>query len=55
MKTEEMNTDEILETLAWIVDRRRYRIACGIRDGAANAEEYKIESSLLAELGRREG
>ena len=55
MKQEEMTTDEIMETLAWIVDRRRYRISCGIRDGVANAEECKIESSLLAELSRREG
>ena len=48
-----MTTDAILKHLQWIVDRQRYRRACGIIDGPAYAEECKIERDLLAELGER--
>lgn len=48
-----MTTDAILKHLQWIVDRQRYRRACGIVDGPAYAEECKIERDLLAELGKR--
>lgn len=47
------STDELLQLLQWITDRQKYRRACGIRDGAAYAEECKAESAALAELTRR--
>ena len=47
------STDELLQLLQWITDRQRYRHQCGIRDGAAYAEECKVESAALAELTRR--
>ena len=46
-------TDELLELLSWIRDRRRYRIACGIVDGAAHAEECAVEARTVEELDRR--
>ena len=53
MKYAQYTTDELLQLLQWIADRQRYRRQCGIRDGAAYAEECKIESAALAELSSR--
>lgn len=53
MNAQNMTTDAILDRLQWIVDRERYRRACGIRDGAAYAAECSAERDLLAELKRR--
>lgn len=50
---EHKTTDELLEILNWIVFRQRYRLACGIRDGAAYAEECKAESEAIHELEKR--
>lgn len=46
-------TDELLQLLQWITDRQKYRRECGIRDGAAYAEECRVESAALAELSSR--
>lgn len=53
MNAQAMTTDAILDRLQWIVDRQRYRRACGIRDGSAYAAECSAERDLLAELERR--
>lgn len=50
---ERKTTDELLELLQWIVGRQRYRLACGIRDGAAYAEECKSEREAIHELEKR--
>lgn len=47
------STDELLQPLQWITDRQKYRRDCKIVDGAAYAEECKVESAALAELTRR--
>lgn len=49
----EKTIDELLEILQWVVDRQRYRRACGIRDGAGYAADAKVESDAIAELSRR--
>lgn len=46
-------TGELLELLQWIADRHRYRLACGIRDGAGYAEDCKAEADALRELTAR--
>lgn len=53
MNTQAMTTDAIMEKLQWIVDRQRYRRACGIIDGSSYAAECSAERDLLAELERR--
>ena len=53
MNAHTMTTDAILERLQWIVDRQRYRRACGIIDGYSYAAECSAERDLLAELERR--
>ena len=50
---ETLSTDAILERLAWIVDRQRYRMACRISGGETYAEDCKAERELLAELTQR--
>lgn len=50
---ERKTTDELLELLHWIVCRQRYRLACGIRDSVAYAEECKAESEAIHELEKR--
>ena len=46
-------TDKRLELVAWARDRRAYRRACGIEDGAAYAADCDIEDTALSELERR--
>lgn len=53
MNAQNMTTDAILDRLQWIVDRQRYRRACGIIDGSSYAAECSAERDLLAELKRR--
>lgn len=50
---EHKTTDQLLELLQWIVCRQRYRRECGIRDGAAYAEECKAEREAIHELEKR--
>lgn len=46
-------TDKLLELIAWARDRRAYRRACGIQDGAAYATDCAVEETAFTELERR--
>lgn len=50
----EHDTDTLLYLLGWIAARQRYRSACGIRDGAAYAEECAMDDAVRTELERRD-
>lgn len=39
--------------MQWTADRHRYRLACGIRDGAGYADDCKAETEALSELTAR--
>lgn len=49
----EHSTDTLLQILQWVVNRQRYRRACGIADGPAYAEECAMEAAAIAELDKR--
>lgn len=53
MNVKTMTNDQILQTLAWIVDRQRYRRDCKKENGASYAEECNLESRCMAELQTR--
>lgn len=47
------STDELLELLQWIADRRRYRRICGAPDPIASAQDGAAETAARAELSLR--
>lgn len=49
----EKTTDQLIETLYHINDRRRYRLVCGLDRGPDYAQECKAESDILHELSVR--
>lgn len=53
MNVETMSTDKLLEMLAWVADRRRYRTACCIDDGAGYAADCAAETRCNKELQKR--
>lgn len=46
----EKTTDQLIETLYHINDRRKYRLICGLDRGPDYAQECKAESDILHEL-----
>ena len=47
------STDELLEMLAWIADRARYRRICKMTCATDYAEECAMENAVCGELYRR--
>lgn len=50
---EHKTTDQLLDILHHISDRRKYRLTCGLSRGADYAAENKLESECLYELSQR--
>ena len=49
----EKTTDQLIEILYHINDRRKYRLVCGLDRGSDYAQECKAESDILHELSIR--